>query len=133
MLLDTGVWISLIDRKQRTHADAVEAFRNTAGRIFSTEAVLTETLYMLRRQEDTPRVCLDYVIKDIVNLVALGKPDISRISALMKKYSDVPMDFADSTLVAVGEGLGIDTVLTFDRRGFEIYRMFGSRPFNILP
>ena len=42
-------------------------------------------------------------------------------SALMKKYRDTPMDFADATVVLLGEELGLIDILTLDRRGFSTY------------
>jgi predicted nucleic acid-binding protein len=43
------------------------------------------------------------------------------------------MDYADATLVAVGETLGIRDVLTLDRRGFSVYRCASRRAFRIFP
>jgi len=43
------------------------------------------------------------------------------------------MDFADATLVALGEELGTDRVFTLDRRGFSVYHLQGKRPFRIIP
>ncbi len=41
----------------------------------------------------------------------------------MKKYRNLPMDFADGTLVALGEELETDRILTLDRRGFGVFRL----------
>jgi predicted nucleic acid-binding protein len=51
----------------------------------------------------------------------------------MKKYQDLPMDFADATLVALGEELDSNKVFTLDHRGFSVFRLNGKRPFEILP
>lgn len=51
----------------------------------------------------------------------------------MERYADLPMDYADATLVALGEELDTDAVLTTDRRDFEVYRLRERRPFRILP
>ncbi|MEA2039550.1 MAG: hypothetical protein U9N82_06925 [Thermodesulfobacteriota bacterium] len=40
----------------------------------------------------------------------------------MKKYSDLPMDLADGTLVAVAKHRKVEKVLTLDHRDFNIYR-----------
>ncbi len=58
---------------------------------------------------------------------------LKRCAHLMSKYSDVPMDYADATLVAVGETLGIRDVLTLDRRGFSVYRYASRGSFRIFP
>ena len=43
------------------------------------------------------------------------------------------MDFADATLVVLGEDLNLDGVFTLDRRGFGVYRLRSRRSFQIVP
>jgi predicted nucleic acid-binding protein len=62
----------------------------------------------------------------------LQPPRIAEAAALMKKYADTPMDFADATLVRAAEQLGIVEVLTLDRRGFSTYRMSKGRGFRLV-
>lgn len=50
----------------------------------------------------------------------------------MERYKNIPMDFADATLVTLAEDTDIDEVFTLDMRGFNAYRM-GKKPFRILP
>ena len=64
--------------------------------------------------------------------------DISRPSELheavrlMEKYADIPMDYADATLVLLADGLEVWEILTLDRRGFSTYRTKGRRAFRLL-
>ena len=51
----------------------------------------------------------------------------------MDRYEDLPMDFADATLVVLAEELDTRDVLTTDRRDFGVYRINGSKTFRILP
>jgi len=51
----------------------------------------------------------------------------------MHRYADVPMDFADATLVSIAEEAGLDSVCTLDRRGFATYRPAPRRRFRIFP
>lgn len=43
------------------------------------------------------------------------------------------MDFADATLVVLANDLGIDHIVTFDRKDFGTYRIGKKRPFTIVP
>jgi len=45
-ILDTGVWVALIDKSEACHDICVEWFKDYHGRLFSSEAVLTEVLYL---------------------------------------------------------------------------------------
>jgi hypothetical protein len=51
----------------------------------------------------------------------------------MKKYADVPMDYADATLVCLAMDTGIQNIVTLDQKDFSIYRLPKNIPFNILP
>jgi predicted nucleic acid-binding protein len=50
----------------------------------------------------------------------------------MSKYEDLPMDFADATLVVLAETLGTTSIFTLDRRDFGVYRI-GRRKPTLLP
>jgi hypothetical protein len=67
-----------------------------------------------------------------------GWPDarttsLQRVRKLLDKYADLPMDFADATLVALAEELDCNSVLTTDRVDFSVYRIKGRKPFRIVP
>ena len=51
----------------------------------------------------------------------------------MAMYHDVPMDFADATLVHLALRESLTTILTIDNDDFETYRIDGRRRFRILP
>jgi uncharacterized protein len=50
----------------------------------------------------------------------------------MGRYANVPMDFADATLVLLAETLGAHDVLTLDRRGFATYRTRRGRALRLV-
>lgn len=51
----------------------------------------------------------------------------------MEQYQDVPMDYADATLVVVAEDVATNRVFTLDKRGFSTYRIRGKELFEIAP
>ncbi len=133
ILLDTGAWYALLDRRERAHAPCVDALQSITGRLISTEAVLTETLWLVEGLPRGGRRCAEFVRRGVVTLVPISAESLGRAVDLMAKYRSVPMDFADATLVTLGEELGLDSVFTLDRRGFGVYRLHGRRPFHLLP
>ncbi len=132
LLLDTGAFVALVDRSEKRHAECVAVLEEWSGPVVTTEAVLTETLYLVGPSWEAQRICLEFFYRGAFALLS-SSPDLQRIGELMQKYQDVPMDFADATLVALGERLGTQMVFTLDRRGFSVYRLYGARPFHILP
>jgi predicted nucleic acid-binding protein len=133
VIMDTGPWVALIDRSEGKHNQSVEWFRQFEGDIFSSEAVLTEVLYLLNSSSKAQLAAFDFVLNGAITIVASDLESLRKAKKLMAKYSDVPMDYADATLVCLADDLSIPHVVTFDVRGFGIYRLSLKRPFIILP
>lgn len=68
-----------------------------------------------------------------VKLAAITDAELPEIHALMSRYWDRPMDFADATLVYLAQRETLSTVFTVDHADFETYRIEGRRRFRVLP
>lgn len=132
-LLDTGFLVALLDRSDVSHPSCVTAYQEIESELLTTEPVLTEAVYLLGPAYDRQRACLEFILQQGATLVPQSLESLARASALMSKYSDIPMDFADATLVVLAEDTGLDTVLTLDRRGFGAYRIHRQRGFRLIP
>ena len=133
LLLDTGAFVALVDRSEKLHDDCVAALEAWNGSIVTTEAVLTETLYLVGPQWRAQKVCLEFILRRAFQLVPSSAISLQRVVVLMERYRNVPMDFADATLVVLGEELETHQVFTLDRRGFSVYRLHQRKAFQILP
>jgi hypothetical protein len=133
LLLDTGALVSLLDRRQTLHRQCAKVFEHWRGPVVSTEAILTEATHLLGRVHGGQDACLEFFLAGGAVLVPASRSSLRRCKSLMRKYADLPMDFADATLVALAEDLGTDLVFTTDHRDFEVYRADGNRHFQILP
>ncbi len=130
-LLDTGPWVALIDRSEKRHADCVEWLKRFSGKLYSTEAVLTEVLYLLNFSIDGQCAALDIVLASVVEIVPSNYESLKKLKGWMRKYADLPMGFADATLVCLAIDTGIRNIVTFDKKDFEIYTLPGKKKFNL--
>lgn len=133
LLLDTGAFVALIDRSEERHRDCVQVLEGWTGPIVTSEAVLTEALHLLGPDWRPRGACLQFILRGAVLLVPTSLRSLRRVTELMEKYADRPMDYADATLVALAEDLDTDEVFTLDRQDFSIYRLQGTRAFRLLP
>lgn len=133
VVMDTGPWVALIDKSEERHGECVEWLRDFKGDIFSSEAVLTEVLYLLNFSSKACSAAIDFVLSGAIHLVPLSLESLKRAKRLMEKYRDIPMDYADATLVTIAEDLSLTEVVTFDVKDFCIYRLSSKQPFIILP
>jgi uncharacterized protein len=133
LLLDTGAFVALVDRSETKHADCVAVLERWTGPILTTEAVLTETLYLVGPAWLPQKTCLEFFLRGAFLLVPSSKVSLQRATALMEKYHDLPMDYADATLVALAEESDTEHVFTLDRKGFSTYRLRGRKAFRLVP
>lgn len=133
VLLDTGPWVALIDKSETMHKKCFKWLQDFSGELYTTEAVLTEVLLLLNFSPAAQLSALDFVIKGAVNLVPSTKYSLTRVRKLMDKYSDLPMDFADATLVTLAEETQLLNICTLDKKDFTFYRLSKNRSFVIHP
>jgi len=133
LLLDTGPLVAILHRDDRHHQRCIEVLKSFHGVLLSTEAVLTEAIYLLTGVPGGRHACLEFVIRGAAVIVPATRKSLRRCQFLMAQYEDVPMDFADATLVALAEEAGIHEAFTLDRRGFEAYRIGKRRTFRLRP
>ena len=131
-ILDTGPWVALIDRSESGHEMCVKWLEDYSGKLYSTEAVLTEVLYLLDFSVKAQSAAIDFVLKSVVELIPTSFESLTKVKNLMKKYSDLPMDYADATIVCLAIDTEISNIATFDKRDFGIYRI-KKQTFQIVP
>ncbi len=133
LILDTGPLVALLDADQRDHARCVAFFEGWRGPVVTTEAVVTEATHLLATDTRGPAACVDFFVKGGATIVNGGIARMQRVLELVRRYGDVPMDYADATLVALAEELRAADVFTLDRRGFLAYRWAARRAFRVHP
>ena len=133
VIMDTGPWVALVDRSESRHGECVEWLKQFEGEIFTSEAVLTEVLYLLNFSSKAQSAAFDFILTGAIVLVPSSIESLKMAKRLMEKYQDLPMDFADATLVSLAHDLSIDHIVTFDRKDFSIYRLHKKRSFIVVP
>lgn len=105
LLLDTGALVGLLDRAQRVHKACVSFYDSWDGPVVTTEAVLTDSIYLLSEVRGGGPACIDFILKGGVLTIPSTAASLQRCRTLLQKYADLPMDFADATLVVLAEDL----------------------------
>ncbi len=132
-LIDTGAILALLDRDDEWHNACHKAFNATPLPLLTTEAVLTEAFHLTSRDLGGIRGLWTLLSAGSLRLAVITHEEMPEIHALMTKYRDRPMDFADATLVHLADRESISLILTIDHDDFETYRIGGRKKFAILP
>lgn len=123
IIIDTGPLVALFDPKDQDHLSCREILEDIVEPLYTTEAVLAEAFHMLDPGSKGADALKAFFMGEYVSLFELKKKDVERAFALMDKYRDLPMDFADATLIVVAENLKTDKVFTLEINDFRIYRI----------
>ncbi|MCX6876301.1 MAG: PIN domain-containing protein [Verrucomicrobia bacterium] len=132
-LVDTGALVALLDRSDPAHGWLREAWSPLIGRFHTTGAVVTEAMHFLHPIPGGAAALTGLLGKVPIHIDDTFSPaQLEAAVALMARYADAPMDFADATLVLLAERLWTPNILTLDERGFRTFRFAGKRHFRLV-
>lgn len=135
MLIDTGPLVALIDRSDQYHRLCRETSRRYPREpLLTTLPCLTEVnLLLLRsRRRDHQEVLFSMYRYGAIRLHHLSPSEIDQALALVLKYHDAPMSFADASLVVAAATLNLRQIFTTDS-DFRIYRLADGSALQVIP
>jgi uncharacterized protein len=132
-LIDTGAILALLDRTDRWHDACVTAFRQLRLPVLTSEAVLTEVFHLVGDTRRAMEAAWKFVRSGALIVATIEDEEMTHLQALMSRYWDRPMDFADATLVYLAKRESLSVILTVDQADFATYRIEGKRQFRVIP
>jgi predicted nucleic acid-binding protein len=130
-LLDTGPLVAALDRRESHHRWATGIFEELREPMWTCGAVLSETSFLLDQYPPAVARLRGLVLDGVIRPVTEDAPLWNRALALMERYANVPMSFADACLVALAESTPGARLFTLDR-DFLIYRQHDDKPLTLL-
>lgn len=130
-LIDAGPLIALFDKDDTFHSIVKSFLKHYDGKLLTSWPVITEVTHMLSFNIRVQIDFLEWLNRSALHIVNLESTHLNRIIELSKKYSDVPMDLADSTLIVIAEMLNIKTIITIDS-DYYVYRTKSKKYLNNL-
>ena len=138
IIADTGFWVGLFDHTDSNHTRCKRFLSQCREPLITTAPVLTETVHLLN-QRRYQKVALDFLEllvqlqdRQLFSIYDIGSNQLHRQLELMRQYEDLPMDFADASLVVLAEYLGHGRIVSTDNRDFRAYRWKNRQPFQNL-
>jgi predicted nucleic acid-binding protein len=116
-LVDAGFLVALLSRRDSHHKWATAQAKEWPFPWRTCEAVLSETFYLLGDASALAGLLERKVLRCDFDFAGEQEP----VLALMRKYAQVPMSFADACLVRMTETVAGAMLLTTDA-DFRIYR-----------
>lgn len=133
VLVDAGPLVALVNRGDSHHRRCVDALKTIRDPMLTVWPAVTEALFLVRDSWPAQAALLEMIESRVVELLPLDEDDVPRMTALMGKYRDLPMDLADAALVRVSERERLRHVFTLDQRDFRVYRPAGLGRLGLIP
>ena len=130
-IIDTGPIVALFNAKDKYHKRVLEFVKKYDGEFVTTWSVITEATHLLRQSIKAQLNLLEWIKRGGLDIYHIEKSDLQRVIFLTKKYSDIPMDLADCSLIILAEKSGIKDIVSIDS-DYDIYRTFKREPLNNL-
>jgi predicted nucleic acid-binding protein len=134
IIADTGFWVAIFDKNDQYHQQAKHRLKTLNEPFISTLPVLTEVCYLLQTRCHAKKAT-DFLLaqqEGLVSLFAIKTEHLVKMTKLMIQYANLPMDFADASLVLLAEELGHGRIVSTDQRDFHAYRWKNHHPFTNL-
>lgn len=133
LLMDTGAYVAYLDTDDPWHDRMSAAIATVTVPMWTTMPVVTEAMFYLIQCPGGVEDLVTFLDETGTNIAAFSQVDaLRRATVLMGKYRDIPMDFADASLVCLADELNVRDILTVDERGFRVFRMQGRKAFHLV-
>lgn len=135
IIADTGFFLALFNASDTHHHRAVTILNSLTESLVTTHPVVTETCYLLMTRGGGIHQERQFLIDISESAFEIFIPStwhFQRMAELMQQYENLPMDYADASLVVLAEHLADGRIITTDRRDFAIYRWNQTKPFENL-
>jgi hypothetical protein len=129
IIVDAGPLIALFDKDDKYHNSVIKFLKKFDGQLITSWPVITEVTHLLSFNVNVQIDFLEWLKREAVTIINLENIHLERIIQLSKKYSDVPMDLADSSLIVIAELTNITDIITIDS-DYYIYRTKNKKSLN---
>lgn len=133
ILADTSGLLSLYNRREPTHTSVAEAVAQEQGPFVVSPYVVAELDYLVstRLGADAEQRVLAELASPAYVLASVDRDDLRACAELISRYAGIGV--TDASMLVLADRLGIDRVLTLDRRHFEVARTPAGRALEIVP
>jgi len=129
IITDTGFLVCYIDRADQYYQWAIKRAQIHKPPFYSCEAVIGEAAYLLYSKAGVQAVArlLDLLEAGLIKIDFRVENHANRITTLLQRYENLPMDYADACVVVMAEQEKYreHLILTTDDKDFRIYRRNG--------
>ena len=135
MIVDTGALLAFFDTDEPDHEAVSAVLGGATEPLVVSPYVVAELDYLVasRLGVSAELAVLRELTGGAWDLPAIDVEELARARAVIERYADQNIGVADASNVVLAERYRTRTIVTFDRRHFDVVRPLGGGRFRILP
>jgi hypothetical protein len=135
VLVDSSFLYVFLDDRNSEHRLVHQVIGSAAYRLIVPYVVFTETAFLFSRAAGVSGLLrfYDAMLAANFHYEPVLPDDLRRARQITAQYADAKLDFVDTCLMAIAERLKVETICTFDRRDFSIFRPQHCEYLQVLP
>jgi uncharacterized protein len=136
ILVDAGPLIAAFDSSDDRHEECAALLQDLPGPLIVPPTIVAEVCYMVAREAfgaELEAAFLRALAEGTFEPATLEPADYARMADLVEQYASLPLGGSDASVIALAERLKVRTVLTIDRRAFDVVRPSHVAAFEVLP
>ncbi len=131
ILIDSGPLVALLSSIEKYHRWVLEQLSDMSGELVTTEAVLSEVVFLLRHHPTALNAISSLVKQGILHIDRAFSESPTECLELVLKYADLPSSVADVSLVYLHSKLKNSVIFTLDS-DFLVYKDKSTKPLRLV-
>jgi uncharacterized protein len=135
IVADTTALLALFNRQEPSHEAVREVVAGEVEPLVVSPYVIAELDYlvMTRLGTDAELAVLTELAGGAYHLADIGAGDLDQARSVVARYPDLGIGVADASLVVLADRYRTRSILTLDRRHFDVLRPLAGGHFRVLP
>jgi uncharacterized protein len=135
VIVDTSALLAYFDAAEPDHPAVARVIDRAADVLVVSPYVVAELDYLVatRVGVDADLAVLRELSSRAWELGDFGAAELEQAAGIIKKYRDQRIGIADASNVVLADRYHTRTIVTLDRRHFEVLRPVGGRRFAVVP
>lgn len=113
--VDTNILVRHLTGDSPRLAARATAFLATGRRLFLTDLVVAETIYVLESFYKASREQIALAVRSLLAMKSITTVDAPLLLRAIEAYEVDRLDFAEAYLVACAESTGVNVIASFDK------------------
>ena len=135
MIVDTSALLAFFDSREPDHAAVSAVVSTTDEDLVVSPFVVAEVDYLLasRLGVSAELAALGELAGGAWDLPAIDAEGLGQARGVIERYADQEIGVADASIVVLAARYRTRTIVTLDRRHFEVLRPLNGGRFTVLP